>query len=167
MERIVEIPVGSGNKYRYEYVDGKTVYKGKVSSRKVEEMELAIVDLNDFLEDLDYSNQAGEEEWESWIGNFLLLENAGPLSRKKSLVKFGFHIWKDRKGLLLALDEKDMIIDWRLNTDPDDIGWVNTVLSWEKAHPDENISLIAISTKKMADDELKALGSARRKIRDE
>lgn len=31
-ENVVEIPEGSGNKYRYEYVDGDTVYKGPVGS---------------------------------------------------------------------------------------------------------------------------------------
>jgi len=29
-ESIVEIPPGSGNHYRYEYVDGKTLYKGPI-----------------------------------------------------------------------------------------------------------------------------------------
>ena len=31
-ENIVEIPEGSGNKYRYSYEDGQTVYKGPVGS---------------------------------------------------------------------------------------------------------------------------------------
>ena len=31
-ESIVEIPPGSGNHYRYEYVDGKTVYRGPVGN---------------------------------------------------------------------------------------------------------------------------------------
>ena len=31
-DSIVEIPEGSGNKYRYVYEDGQTVYKGPVGS---------------------------------------------------------------------------------------------------------------------------------------
>jgi len=31
-DSIVEIPAGSGNKYRYEYSDGATIYRGPVGS---------------------------------------------------------------------------------------------------------------------------------------
>ncbi len=52
-DSIVEIPDGSGNQYRYEYVDGATVYKGPVGNAPA----LAEAEFNDLIIGRDHKKE--------------------------------------------------------------------------------------------------------------
>lgn len=80
-ESIVEIPKGSGHKYRYEYQDGQTVYKGPVgdSPELGEEQFLAELvhrveewpEMESAIKDLSRSHADTEEWFQFFKDNYL------------------------------------------------------------------------------------------------
>ena len=64
-ESVVEIPVGSGNRYRYEYSEGQTLYRGPVGSAPDlgEEEFNVLMQARSGREIYDMTLREGESRW--------------------------------------------------------------------------------------------------------